>query len=80
MVPAYPARWTELRGQIVAKILFRAKLVEGRTMRVLWQMDFPGEEILKSGDFLKQAHEAALSKALHPQLIRAGGPRSVSRH
>lgn len=62
-VQSYPAGWTELRGQIVADVIFRVTLVEGRTKRVLWQMDFPGQETLKVSYFKKRDHEEALSKA-----------------
>lgn len=62
-VQSYPAGWTELRGQIVAEVIFRAALVEGRTKKVLWRMDFPAQEIFKASYFLKRDHEEALSKA-----------------
>lgn len=62
-VQSYPAGWTEIKGKIVGFVVFRVTLIESETKNVIWRMDFPSEETMKTGYFLKRYHEETLNKA-----------------
>ncbi len=62
-VQSHHTGFTETRGRITAKVFFRAALVDIKTKRIAWQMDFPQEETIEVDYFLKRYHEETLKKA-----------------